>query len=403
VQAVLVAGVVVAPVLLLLAVALGLAGLFVAQRLHRGYVAALEASLLDHGASRRPASPADEASRSAFLQTVAQLDLSGPLPDLAESATTSFSTAEMSRTAIVAAIMPDVASPPAGSAPPTSPAGSLPSPAAPPQDPVLRAAAELRSGDASRVRRSLAALGSPTPELVPMIVQLLAWDAVAPDAVRVLRGGCDRHIGALVDALLDPAEEFAVRRRVARVLAAASSERAVQGLLAALRDPRFEVRFQAGAALARVHAKEPDLPVDRDAVLAAVEREAGVNRQVWESNRLLDELGREESPFYDEVLRARSSKSLEHVFNVLSLLYPEQPLRIAYRGLHAEDRALRGTALEYLEQVLPARVREALWPFLDAERPTDRAAKSLDEVVDSLLRSHESIQLDLEKLRRKEA
>lgn len=404
VQLVLFGGIAVSSTLLALAIALGAVGLLVARRLHQGYVTALEASLLDQGAPRAKSAEEEAASRSAFLSTVAQIDLAGPLPDLAETAAGTFSTAEMSHTAIVARVSPSGAgssrtptpSPAAAPAPARTPSGSVP------LDPVMRVAMELRSGDASRARRALATLESLPRELVPIIIQLLAWDPVAPDALRTLRASADRHVGALVDALGDPNEEFSVRRRVARVLAASCSERAVRGLLAALGDPRFEVRFQAGAALARLHERSAELVIDRAAVLAVIEREASVNRQVWESNRLLDELGHEESPFYDDVLRARASRSLEHVFNVLSLVYPKEPLRIAYRGLHASDPTLRGTALEYLEQVLPPRLRESLWPFLDDDRKAAPGAKTLDEVVDSLMRSHESIQLDLEKLRRGE-
>ena len=56
---------------------------------------------------------------------------------------------------------------------------------------------------------------------------------------------------------------------------------------------------------------------------------------------------------------------MAHVFTLLSIVLPPEPLRIAYRGLHTNDTALRGTALEYLESVLPADVREALWPFIE--------------------------------------
>jgi hypothetical protein len=401
VQLVLVGGLAVSSTLLALAIALGGVGLLVARRLHRGYVGALESSLLDQGAPRAVSAEEEEASRSAFLHTVAQIELSGPLPDLAE--TSSFSAAEMSQTAIVPRVSPSGAG--SSRTPTPSPAGTPTPSARPPSgtvalDPVMRVAMELRSGDPSRARRALATLDSLPRELVPIIIQLLAWDPVAPDALRALRASADRHVGALVDALVDPNEEFSVRRRVARVLAASCSERAVRGLLAALGDPRFEVRFQAGAALARLHERSAELAIDRAAVLTVVEREASVNRQVWESNRLLDELGHEESPFYDDVLRTRSSRSLEHVFNVLSLVFPKEPLRIAYRGLHASDRTLRGTALEYLEHVLPPHLRESLWPFLEDDRKSAPGAKTLDEVVDSLMRSHESIQIDLEKLRR---
>jgi hypothetical protein len=44
---------------------------------------------------------------------------------------------------------------------------------------------------------------------------------------------------------------------------------------------------------------------------------------------------------------------------------PAEPLRVAFRGLHSDDQRLRGTALEYLESVLPRDVRDRLWQFLD--------------------------------------
>jgi HEAT repeat protein len=248
------------------------------------------------------------------------------------------------------------------------------------------------------VRRALSITPLPKP-LVGLVIDLLAWDAVANEALQALRSVCDGSVGQIVDVLLDPEAEFAVRRRAAQALGVSRDPRAITGLLAALDDPRFEVRFQAGVALARVRSRLPEVALDESAVLARIEREAGVNRQVWESQRLLDDLCRDESPFYDEVLRARSSRSLEHVFNMLSVVFPPQPLRIAYRGLYSEDRTLRGTALEYLEHILPGRVRDHLWPFLDDDRVARDGSRGLQQVVDDLVRSHESIQMHLDKLR----
>jgi hypothetical protein len=64
---------------------------------------------------------------------------------------------------------------------------------------------------------------------------------------------------------------------------------------------------------------------------------------------------------------------------------------------------LRGTALEYLEGVLPPDIREHLWPFLgdDPKRPAH--GRSRDEILADLLRSNESIVLNLEELRRRTA
>ena len=233
-----------------------------------------------------------------------------------------------------------------------------------------------------------------------MIVPLLGWDEVAGEAVRALRAVADRHLGQLTDALLDPDQVFAIRRRIPRILSRVTDARAVIALLGALGDKRFEVRYQSGVALAGIHQRRPDLAVDQEAVLAAVTRETHVDRRVWEGHRLLDESTADDaSPFYDDLVRRRASRSLEHVFTVLSLVLPREPLRIAYRGLHASDPLLRGTALEYLQQVLPPDIRDALWPFLAGDRPAHARARNVNAVVDDLLRSHESIRIDLEKLR----
>ena len=89
---------------------------------------------------------------------------------------------------------------------------------------------------------------------------------------------------------------------------------------------------------------------------------------------------------------------------LLSLVLPATPLQIAYRGLHTSDPALRGTALEYLEGVLPPDIRDRLWPFLgDSPAPVPGGARSREEILADLLRSNESIVLNLEELRRRAA
>ena len=98
-----------------------------------------------------------------------------------------------------------------------------------------------------------------------------------------------------------------------------------------------------------------------------------------------------ESPL-DEFVRDRAGQSLAHVFTLLSLVLPSQPLQIAFRSLHSENSRLRGTALEYLEGVLPPKVRDRLWPFL-VEGRTTAPSQPHDEVMANLLRSSSSVTL----------
>ena len=92
--------------------------------------------------------------------------------------------------------------------------------------------------------------------------------------------------------------------------------------------------------------------------------------------------------------------SLAHVFTLLSLVVPREPLQLAFRGLQTDDEHLRGTALEYLDSVLPGQIRQRLWPFLE-HRPSRRATRPPEEAIAALLRSNKSIMLNLEELRRR--
>jgi hypothetical protein len=211
----------------------------------------------------------------------------------------------------------------------------------------------------------------------------------------------EERVGELIDALLDPNQPFAVRRRLARVFSVCVSQRAVDGLLLGLDDQRFEVRFQCGRSLSAIVERNAMVRINPDGVFDVVRREVVVSRPVWESHRLLDSPDEDERSFVDEFLKDRAGQSLAHVFTLLSLVLPTMPLQIAFRGLHTDDPGLRGTALEYLEGVLPADIRERLWPFVEGSSLHKGApSRPREDIVADLLRSNESIQLNLEELRR---
>jgi hypothetical protein len=267
----------------------------------------------------------------------------------------------------------------------------------------------LRSRDRARVAEVLLRQHGLSAALVPHAIGLLAWDPVAEHAMFALRKVAEERVGELVDALLDPNQDFSVRRRLARVFSVCVSQRAASGLLFGLDDPRFDVRYQSARSLAAILEKNPRVQIDSDRIFDVVLREVTVGRPVWESRRLLDvsETTDSRSPV-DEFVRQRAGDSLAHVFTLLSLVLPREPLQIAFRSLYADDRYLQGTALEYLESVLPGQIRQRLWPFLErgasmrSSHP-DRAARPHEEVIAELLRSNHSLMLNLEELRRESA
>jgi hypothetical protein len=271
-----------------------------------------------------------------------------------------------------------------------------------PDDPERRDFDRLWSRDREQVLTVLRREEPLTAALVPLVIPLLAWDPAAADAIEALRRVADDHVGQFIDALVDPNQDFAIRRRLARVFSVCASQRAADGLILGLDDLRFEVRFQCGRSLAAIHERNPAIAIDRDRMLAVVLREVAVGRPVWESRRLLDgpDAGDTVS-FVDEFLRDRAGQSLAHVFTLLSLVLPREPLQIAFRGLHTEDRNLQGTALEYLEGILPAPIRERLWPFLEDRRAGRRPDRPREEILADLLRSNQSIIMTLDEMKRR--
>ena len=355
-------------ILLVIALASSLAALVVARRVTRGYIQTLERSLLDQAVRLDLSEIEDLTTRETMLRTLTRVPtLSATLAPPHEGA----------RPAAPPVVSRDVA------------------------DPVVQAILSLRSRDREQVLGVLRKEQGPDRALVPHVIPLLAWDTVAPDAILALRRVAEESVGQLVDSMLDPRQDFAIRRRVARVLSICVSQRAVDGLVLAL-DDRFEVRFQAGRALAAIVERNGLVRVEPGRIFQVVLREVSVGRPVWESHRLLDVVDEGDgSVFVDRFIRERAGQSMAHVFTLLSLVLHREPLQIAFRGLHVEDSQLRGTALEYLESVLPQEIRSRLWPFLEDSRPPGRSLRSRGEIVADLVRSNDSISLNLAELDRR--
>jgi hypothetical protein len=357
-------------VLLVVAVALSLGALLVARRLHLGYVSALEGTL-QRRAGEIPDLVQDEGS--ALLQTVGGFDLSGirNRPQL-----------------------------------PAQP-GSSPAPSsAPTPSKSDIASTSLRQAIASRSKEAVENALSTRPlaaQDVEAAIELLAWDDVAPAAIQSLKRAAARDIHIFVRHLLDSWEDFAIRRRLVTVVAAARTVESFNALFDAMSDRRFEVRYRSARALSYLAGEIPGLHIDRERVFEVMLREMAVERSLWETRQLIDQPDDDASPIEAEVLRGRTNRSLEHLFTLLTLALPPETVRLAFHGLHTGDRYLRGTALEYLETVLPEPVWAKLRPFIeDDDARATRPARSSKEAMRELLASQNSIVIALEEVRRRQ-
>jgi hypothetical protein len=311
----------------LLALASALASLQLARRLHRGYVGALEHSLRAGLVDLGADEVLDSTTRLTLTRTA------------------------LDRGALLAEIR--------------ALQGATPHEAAP-DDAFVQLAQELRCGQPERIRGALARVGDVDPALAHLLVGLLERDDVLPQVVAALRRAAPRITGQLVDALLDPQRPTRVRRRVPRVLEACPGPRAVEGLVLGLADADFSVRRACGVVLALLREKHAELAMPAPALYQAVARELGA-------------------------AAADPEAQLDHVFALLSVVGEREPLRVSRWAFRRQEPRLRGTALEYLEQVLPEGVRRPLLRRLGEATPAPARPRPLDEVEDELRRSAVSL------------
>jgi AAA family ATP:ADP antiporter len=213
---------------------------------------------------------------------------------------------------------------------------------------LLSGAEDLLSGELARVRRALEA--PLDTRLVGLAIPLLQQAELIEPVTSALKAIAPKVQGQLIDALLDPKHSPLVRRRLPRILRVVEGSRVADGLRLAMQAPEREVRYRATLALSQLTAAHPELAPEARTVFSIVR----------------DELK----------LFSAEPLPLHHVFALLSLALEREALRLARRALVASDARQRGTALEYLQNVLPEPLRSELMARLESELSVQPASVS---------------------------
>jgi len=350
------------PLLLGAVVALALVTLPVTRRLHVGYVAALQQGL--RAGAEKLELPVDQDAAERASRAPPQVDRDKLIEQI-----------EVMQPGGLSALLDSASNAPGDlPAPPGRAREALNNP-----EPLLSAVRGVLSADPEQMRRALEALDS-RGVAVACAILLLSHPEHHEQALQALRANAKSITGQLIDALLDPSMDFIVRRRLPRALNQCATQRAADGLLLGISDERFEVRYECGRALLRISDADPELVISRDKVLEAIQRELSSGKRILEGTSVdfEDDQNDDDPSLLDGLLHDRVTRSLEHVFTLLALHLEREPMRIAFRALYHEDTTYRGTALEYLNTVLPAEIRDILWPYLGAAAPLPTARDAHD-------------------------
>jgi phage gp36-like protein len=322
----------------------------VVRKLHAGYVEALEARLRD-GAHKYQTNSFDAAPLS--------------MMNMADSVREGWnSSPDLSRASLVSSL--DV--------------GWVGEP-----DPMVRLGSDLLSNDTETARAALARLDISKRMFAGHAIMLLGNRTLRRDARTALEKLAPDITGQLVDALAARDLDTNIRRMIPLILVVAPTHRAMAGLLDALNDEHFEVRYAAGRSLLRMTETHPELLMPRERVIELILQDAERaehDHAAVEDEALLDEA----TARLDALLSHRVTRRWEHLFTLLALLVEREAIRLCFRALHQEDDRYRGTALEYLETVLPPNVREAIWPLLEPEHRPEKKPREPTLILADLTR-----------------
>ncbi|MGC4065722.1 MAG: Npt1/Npt2 family nucleotide transporter [Polyangiaceae bacterium] len=249
---------------------------------------------------------------------------------------------------------------------------------------LVRKVGELASGDEERILKSLDS-GPLDRRLAGVVLPLLQFDALRAAVARALAPIAADVVGQLGDAIVDRRLQPQARHRVPAILATVHTTAAVRALSEGLLDADFELRQRCARGLLSLRLHDPALCPPDALVIAAVRRELEVSPVVWRS--------RAPAQTSDDVSLSQLGElggdhSLQHVFTLLCLNFPPDVLGLALRALRSQDAKLRGTALEYLDNIIPAEIKPALWPHIAGSQPSGQKKRRTDrELKEELERS----------------
>ncbi len=230
----------------------------------------------------------------------------------------------------------------------------------------------LRDADPTIAKAALLSAAQLKPaEAVPTIVSAVLRHEISGEAGDTLTRYGPSVLPLFDRAGDDPAQPVELRRRLPRVVAAIGGPEAAVWLMGRLDEPDRVARYQVVKALNKLRAREPSLSFD------PLHIEQRLLIEIREHDHLLAmrqvPLPVETAPssrLFRQALTERMGDNLKLIFRLLGLLFPIKDIHAAYYGVTAGEARARDHAVEFLDSLLPATLKQSLIPLVDARSPT---------------------------------
>ncbi|MFB0566931.1 MAG: Npt1/Npt2 family nucleotide transporter [Candidatus Aminicenantaceae bacterium] len=218
-------------------------------------------------------------------------------------------------------------------------------------------------------------------EFVPLVVQQLSNPPVSHMANKALLEYGNKILGTLKDYLGDPEEDLNIRRAIPEILAQAGSQRAADLLTLELRRESKDLESEIIEAIYKLKSENPQIHFEdrilQDEVLLVIKKCYLV---LIEIHDLKDNKKR---ALLVPDLENNLARSLKQVFELLSLIYPQEDIIKAYQNICAGTKKTIDYSLELLDNLLKKEIKDALFPLVD-DLPFDDKVKRCKRMLKTL-------------------
>ncbi|NIO47949.1 MAG: MFS transporter [Candidatus Aminicenantes bacterium] len=200
-------------------------------------------------------------------------------------------------------------------------------------------------------------------ELVPFIIQNLKNPFLQRVASKTLAEYGVKIIGTLKDYLGDPSEDTRLRKAIPDILAKTGAQRAADVLALELRKESRDVESEIISAMYKMRSEKPHIRFREQIVVPQITRE------IKESYLILKEIydlkTDKKKEFLAKDLENNLARSLKYIFELLSLIYPQEDIIKAYQNITTGTKKAIDYSIELLDNIVKKEVMEVLLPLIE--------------------------------------
>ncbi|WP_452224466.1 Npt1/Npt2 family nucleotide transporter [Lacinutrix chionoecetis] len=239
----------------------------------------------------------------------------------------------------------------------------------------------LNNRDPYIVNHAIEAAGiSSDPRFIDDLLEYLTIKAHRKSAVKALKSYGTGITKTILD--LDKREDLqdSIKQHLPKVIGAFNSQNSVKILLSLLKSNDVIIRLESSKSLLKLRQRNPSLFYNKRVFKRAILRESKYYKNTIDAiaslqntinNSLLEPKNDSDTEVFIarqsliEVLEEQLNSSLKCIFKLLSLVYDEADIDVTYSGLFSDIKEARVNALEFLDNLLNAQLKQRVFPLIE--------------------------------------